>query len=136
MKVDLKSLDSTLQRSWSKETCYPLDQKDWTPENPAFGQCAITALIVQDYFDGELLYCKRYYHYWNRLPDNREIDLSHSQFPQGVTRNIDEIRSREYVLESDSAKKAATLERYKILKQRVHNFLDQEKQKEVILSEK
>ncbi|GAH68216.1 unnamed protein product, partial [marine sediment metagenome] len=109
---------------WSKETCYPPNQKDWSNKNPAFGNCAITALIVQDYFGGELLYCKHYHHYWNRLPDGQEIDLTRSQFKEAVTVCADEIKSRVYVLESDSAKQGATLKRYTLLENQVKTLIN------------
>lgn len=123
--MDIKFLESALKKSWSKETCYSPTQKDWSNKNPAFGNCAITALIVQDYFDGELLYCKHYHHYWNRLPDGQEIDLTRSQFKEAVTVCADEIKSRVHVLESDSAKQAATLKRYTLLKNQVKTLLNQ-----------
>lgn len=123
--MDIKFLESALKKSWSKETCYPPTQKDWSSKNPAFGNCAITALIVQDYFDGELLYCKHYQHYWNRLPDGQEIDLTRSQFKEAGTVCADEIKSRVHVLESDSAKQAATLKRYTLLENQVKALLNQ-----------
>lgn len=123
--MDIKFLESALKKSWSKETCYPPTQKDWSNKNPAFGNCAITALTVQDYFGGELLYCKHYHHYWNRLPDGQEIDLTRSQFKEAVTVCVDEIKSRVYVLESDSAKQGATLKRYTLLENKVKTLLNQ-----------
>jgi hypothetical protein len=124
MKINLKTLELALQKSWSKETSYPPLQKKWTYKNPSLGQCAITALVVQDYFGGDLLYCKHNHHYWNRLPDGKEVDFTREQF-QDVIICFDEIKLREYVLEGKSAKNAKTLERYRILKQRVSKFLDQ-----------
>jgi len=115
--IDIKLLDAALRKSWSKETCYPPMQKGWSPRNPAFGQCAVTALIIQDYFDGELLYCKHFNHYWNRLPDNSEIDLTHQQFSKNTYICFDEMKTRNYVLKSEFAKKMHTLRRYKLLKE-------------------
>lgn len=37
-----------IRKSWSRETCYPEDQDRWSETNPAIGQCAVTALLVQD----------------------------------------------------------------------------------------
>src|SRR6185436_2032868 len=39
-----------LRRSWSIET-----GSGWQPDNPASGQCGVTALVVQDKFGGEIL---------------------------------------------------------------------------------
>lgn len=48
------------------------------------GQCYVTALIVQDFFGGDLLRFKEYplerSHYWNLLPDGCEVDLTSDQF--------------------------------------------------------
>ena len=128
--MDLKLSESILQKSWSKKTCYPPLQKGWSINNPALGQCAITALIVQDYLGGKLLYCKHSQHYWNKLPDGREIDLTRSQFSQDVKICFDEEKTREFILKNKSAKEALTLERYTILKQRVENLLNKKRRKE------
>ena len=123
--MNIKLIYEALKKSWSKETSYPSTQKDWSDKNPAFGQCAVTVLVVQDYFGGELLYCKHHNHYWNRLPNRREIDLTRSQFENKVTPCADTIASREYILESESAKKAITSERYILLKKRVAKIINQ-----------
>ena len=39
-----------LRRSWSIET-----SSHWTHDNPASGQCGVTALVVHDKFGGEIL---------------------------------------------------------------------------------
>jgi len=61
-------LAETLERAWSRETS--ADPEQWTPDNPAWGQCAVTALVVQDGFGGELVRATvdDASHYWNRLP--------------------------------------------------------------------
>lgn len=117
--MNTKMLETLLQKSWSKETCYPNNKKNWTDKNPAIGQCAITALIVQDYFGGELLYCKHHNHYWNRLPDGKEIDLTRSQFTKNTSVCLDDIIPREYILEIGSTKKENTLQRYILLRHRI-----------------
>jgi len=124
LEVDLKLLELILQKSWSRETCYPSLQKKWSNDNPALGQCAITALIVQDYFGGELLYCKHFQHYWNKLPDGKEVDLTKSQFPNNAKICFDEIETREFVLESKMVEKEKTMERYTMLKKHVENLLN------------
>lgn len=82
MFVDRDALQYALSTSWDKETCYPRCKDNRTPENPALGQCAVTALIVQDYFGGELVNCLHTHHYRNRLPDGQEIDFTKQQFPE------------------------------------------------------
>jgi len=72
---DLEHLKKILIESWCKETCYSPDEDKWSANNPAFGQCLVTSLIVQDYFGGVLCYCKHQKHYWNRI-GNKEVDLT------------------------------------------------------------
>ena len=70
------------------------------PENPAWGQCAVTALVVQDAFGGDLLRAmvEGVSHYWNRLPDGSEVDLTRQQFPEGAMHGATVVKDREYVL--------------------------------------
>jgi hypothetical protein len=42
------NLKNILKKAWSKETSSVPDQ--WSKFNPALGQCAVTALAVNDYF--------------------------------------------------------------------------------------
>ncbi len=66
-----------LERCWSADTS--ADPDGWSPENPAWGQCAVTALVVQDRFGGI------------------EIDLTRQQFATWVPDEEGE-RERSYVL--------------------------------------
>lgn len=108
-----------LKRSWDKETCYPPLQGEWAEKNPAFGQCAVTALIVQDFFGGELLFCDHQNHAWNKLPDGTEIDLTQSQFPSEIILCFDGVMDRQEFLYSEAALNAETLVRYLDLKRKV-----------------
>ena len=47
--VKKKQIYEALIRSWSIET-----SSKWTIENPAKGQCGVTALVVQDIYGGEI----------------------------------------------------------------------------------
>lgn len=83
-----QEIETAIRAAWSLETCDPVDAGDWSPANPARGQCGSTALIVHDLLGGELLIAKvlrtdgsrQGVHYWNRLPDGTEIDLTREQF--------------------------------------------------------
>ena len=110
----LVRLDLALKRSWNKKTCYPPIKKQWTKENPALGQCAVTALIVQDFFGGEILFCKHQNHFWNQMPDSDKthIDLTRSQFPLSAVICLDSTVVRQDLLYSEEALKAKTLTRY------------------------
>lgn len=100
----LEGLQNRLRKAWKADTS--LFQDDWSPKNPAVGQCAVTALVVQDCFGGGLLRGRtpQGTHYWNRLANGQEVDLTAEQFDlQPVISDV-EPRSREYVLSFPSTK--------------------------------
>jgi hypothetical protein len=84
-------IDEAIRACWSTDTCDPVDLEDWSDANPARGQCAVTALVVQDILGGELLMADVHHadgarqgvHYWNRLADGVEVDLTRAQFTHG-----------------------------------------------------
>jgi len=92
LPITLELLRPMLRAGWGADTCDPHDLHDWHPGNAARGQCGPTALIVQDLLGGELILgevfaadAKVGYHYWNRLPDGHDVDLTADQFyPQEV----------------------------------------------------
>lgn len=59
----------TLPKAWCKETAYRKDAPNWTADNPALGQCAITALLFQKFFGGTIysgVSDEGIWHYWNK----------------------------------------------------------------------
>lgn len=121
-KCSLEELSAALRRSWMRETAAPGSQNAWSATNPAWGQCAVTALIVHDLFGGEILRTEvpgYGSHYYNRLADGREIDLTREQFPADVTVPPGQSAPRERLLSSDRARAAQTEERYRRLAQRL-----------------
>lgn len=85
--IDLELLRPILRAGWGADTCDPHDLHDWHRDNPARGQCGVTALIVQDLLGGELVLGEVFvgdtrvgHHYWNRLPGGRDVDLTADQF--------------------------------------------------------
>jgi uncharacterized protein YodC (DUF2158 family) len=83
----LIEVERAIRASWGSDTCAPEDVPDWCPDNPARGQCGTTALVLNDLFggvlmrgevhrDGEWVDC----HWWNRLGDGLELDLTREQF--------------------------------------------------------
>ena len=108
-----------IKESWDSETCYPDLANKWSKANPSLGQCAVTALLVQDLIGGEIYCDKSKHHYYNYEPIYRGlIDLTEDQFDTPVNHDYTFQTSREYLLHSEGAKKAKTLERYELLKER------------------
>jgi hypothetical protein len=89
----LAAVDELVRSCWSRETCDPVEQEDWSATEPARGQCGVTALVLQDLLGGELLVAevrnedgtRQGVHYWNRLRRGLEIDLTRGQFARGET---------------------------------------------------
>ncbi|WP_203708209.1 YunG family protein [Asanoa iriomotensis] len=92
--LTLTDLQAAIRASWAHDTCSPDDQArtPWTAENPAWGHCDITALLLNDLVGGDLVLGEVHlgpdrhgYHWWNRLPGGIEIDLTRDQFRLGQT---------------------------------------------------
>lgn len=109
----------TIKECWNEQTCYPSLADQWSKDNPSLGQCAVTALLVQDLVGGQIYCDKSKHHYYNHEPAYRGlIDLTEDQFDTPVKHDYCNETSREYLLYSEGAKKANTLERYELLKDR------------------
>lgn len=136
-QVKWTDLESALASAWSKDTS--ADPKGWSKENPAWGQCAVTALVVQDFRGGSLLrldiskhpnpvISAMRSHYFNRVDEggvSHQYDFSASQFglsgQVGVRRHTQELpqeKKRDYLLSNES-----TNARYKSLRLKVANIL-------------
>lgn len=78
----LNDLYNILRECWCKETAYPSCQSEWVPNDPSYGQCAITAMLVYDMFGGSIHRIRVNgggTHYFNRI-DGHYIDLTIEQF--------------------------------------------------------
>lgn len=69
-------LQSALTAAWSIKT-----SSRWQPDNPALGQCSVTALVVQDLLGGDILKTEigSAWHFYNRIGGLR-LDFSAAQF--------------------------------------------------------
>jgi hypothetical protein len=84
----LGEVEDAIRASWGRDTSD--DPDDWSEDNPAQGQCAVTALLVKKLLGGEILLAgvlrdgKRVErHAWNRLRSGLILDLTRSQFRDG-----------------------------------------------------
>ncbi|WP_430365587.1 YunG family protein [Trinickia sp. NRRL B-1857] len=96
-----------ISRVWSADTSSPTGA--WSPSNPAQNHCSITALVVQDYFGGEIL-CTRTTggtHFYNVI-DGKKWDITVSQFNEPIPYD-DAVSSRESALADTSPEKYALL---------------------------
>lgn len=124
--LDLEDLEKLLRRCWTLETCAPKFKDKWSETNATVGQCAVTALIVQDYFGGKIMRCPSATgsHYYNKI-NSQVIDLTYEQFLSGeVNYRSGEKRTRNSLLSNEDTKN-----RYMILRQNLQDILDEEKVK-------
>lgn len=111
-----EQLLSTLDAAWSRETTHPDFADKWSEENRSAGQCAVTALVVNDYFGGKLakIYVGDDSHYFNII-DGEIIDLTAQQFGDiKIDYETYELRTRETMLANEN-----TRQRYNELRGKV-----------------
>ncbi len=115
--MGIDTLSKKLYQCYSKELCYPKIRDEWNENKKYFGMCAITSLIVNDYFGGEIckIYVNEFSHYFN-LINNKIIDLTAKQFENKIGYSNYKIVKREDVLTKD------TQQRYNLLKQRLEEL--------------
>jgi hypothetical protein len=121
---NLDLMYTLLENSWCRETSHTPDK--WSESNPACGQCAVTSLVMQDIFGGEIIKNRVTLtdgtittHYTNKI-GNIDLDYTSTQFPEGTKvyrTNQGDIAIREY-LESN----LDTVKRYKLLKEKVYSL--------------
>ena len=111
-------LASALRNAWGPETSF--DPAGWSTGNPAWGQCAVTALVVQDHCGGSILSgeVNGIPHYWNRLATNEELDLTLGQFGRSAHHSKVQACDRVFILSYPD-----TVRRYQQLQQRVSSRL-------------
>lgn len=129
--IDIRDLAKALRNSW------PVDApgrewKDWPPDNPARGQCEPSALVVQDYFGGDIV---RYRvtgdginetHYFNVLDGGTVIDTTASQYRSPVSMKpepIDLAKNNFASVRERCLADEETHQRYELLKTRVEKYL-------------
>lgn len=78
---EIEKVSEVLFQSWSKET-----SSKWTIANPAKGQCGVTALVVHDFFEGEIMktMVSEGWHFYNFI-NGKRYDFTASQFFEEIT---------------------------------------------------
>lgn len=119
--ITREEIEVAVRAAWARDTCDPVDVDDWSAANPARGQCGTTALTLNDLLGGELLVAevlradgsRQGVHWWNRLPDGTEIDLTREQFASH------EVIQQPRVVQRPAGPPKRAAEQYLILKHRV-----------------
>ena len=95
-----------LRRAWSIET-----SSRWTDENPAQGQCSVSALVAQDVLGGDILKTRTPggTHFYNRV-DGVRWDFTIGQFDRPIP--FEDLRSnREEAMADTSPRQYRALRR-------------------------
>ncbi len=101
-----------LEGAWSVETAI-----QWSAENPANGQCNVTAAVIHDLFGGDILRTRypELWHYYNRIAGKR-IDLTDSQFSRPGARFAPPERYDDDVSDLDAAMEGIPQREYDTLR--------------------
>ncbi len=107
--LDFSTVGAAIRGAWAPSTSF--DPYVWREDNPAWGQCAATAVVLWRIYGGDVMRCyaslpggAEVPHYFNVLPNEGLVDMTMQQFPpateftlptkrrpagQGVTRRAD-----------------------------------------------
>lgn len=104
MDIELKAkIRATLEKCWSLETSFIFSES----MPPSYGQCAQTAIVICEFFDGEILKTDGWHgqgrHFYNRI-DGERCDFTADQF----TANPEYSHSIEYKDSLSNLDEAAT----------------------------
>lgn len=111
--MEIKELKEILLKAYDSQTAYP--KCNYSKDNPTLGQCAVTSLIVKDYFGGDIYKHNVENHYFNVI-DGKVVDLTKEQFDH----ELDYSNSKKKTPNLNLGK---TKERYELLKERVQELL-------------
>ena len=104
-----KDITDALFKSWSLES-----SSKWSKNNPAMGQCGVTALVVNDILGGEIKKTKlpSGWHFYNII-NGKRCDFTDSQFTEDILyMDIPSNREEAY---KDTNEKQYNLLKYNVL---------------------
>ena len=90
-------LRKDIEKGWSKETCHPSYQSKWSLEYPSTGQCAITAMWLNEKMGWDIYetIVNRSRHFFNKDSNGFIYDLTADQF-QDSDIEYENCRKREF----------------------------------------
>jgi hypothetical protein len=110
--TSLGEIEAAIREAWGRDTSD--DPDEWSRENPARGQCTVSALVLRELLGGDILVANVLRdgrrvdrHAWNRLPSGVTVDLTREQFRNGE--RLGEPRVEEPLLTHRNPERLATL---------------------------
>ena len=121
--LQIETITTLLVSSWSLES-----STKWSSDNPAKGQCGVTALVVHDLLGGAIKKTKLAdgWHFYNVM-DGKRLDFTHSQFKEDIKymdipSNRDEAYfdtdEKQYTYLKETVFNRIVMEEFKCLKER------------------
>lgn len=109
-------LKKALYKSWSIDT-----SSKWTRQNPAKGQCGVTALIVNEMLEGDIAKTKIQgnWHFYNII-NGKRYDFTESQFETPI--EYDDTLSNQSEAYMNTNEKQYTILKQKVLKNVTYHF--------------
>jgi hypothetical protein len=117
----LGDLYELLRVCWCRQTAYPSCQDEWEPDDPSYGQCSVTAMVVCDLFGGTIHRIRVSdggSHYFNKIEEHY-IDLTWEQF--GLYDIPVAYEPNEEITRRDCGCREDTQERYQLLVSRLED---------------
>ncbi len=120
LEFDETRIREALDKAWSLETAV-----QWSVENPANGQCNVTAAVIHDVFGGDILRTRypQFWHYYNRI-DGKRVDLTDSQFTRPGARFAAPERYDDELSDKAAAMEGIPQREYDALKNALLPLLD------------
>ncbi len=114
--MTLEILKETLLKVYDSKTAHHKWKSKWTKENPTYGQCVPTALLVQYYFGGDIYKHNTESHFYNVIK-GKIIDLTKEQFPY----ELDYSKGKK---KQPNLSQSKTKERFEMLKSKVESYIN------------
>lgn len=112
--MDKKLIESLLLQCWSSET-----SSLWSQNNPARGQCDVTAIVINEFFGGKIFktFIEGQSHFYNRI-DGVNYDFTATQF-KIIPKYLDILADREEIFSSS----LQVRQQYQVLRDRFQKLL-------------
>ena len=118
-----------IRDGWSVETSA---EDEWSPENPAKGQCEVSSFVAWQYLGGDLVLAQVFlngeqleHHYWNRI-NGEDVDLTREQFRRQEEIVEVNVLQDAFLAENMNTMKPEVLGRINVLRERVAASLDEQ----------
>jgi hypothetical protein len=111
--VTLKQLEKAIRSSWGRNTCHFKFLWDDKSQSESAGHCRVVAILVQDYFGGDIMHTHvrgmpKWDHFYN-LVKGKKVDLTYDQFPKNTKFVRPNLVSRKEALKSKRTQNLSTI---------------------------